>query len=102
MGEHFRAEMNEIIAQTDLVTRCMKGLLNAIAINDTQDQLNGLGHLYSLERKRSFGEACSETLSDSPHRKLRKAQLDECIAIIRAMLLEFKNNELGHRLYSWG
>ena len=92
MGEHFRAEMNKIIAQTDLVTKVRgKGLLNAIIINDTPDSSTAWDICIALKEKGLLAKPThGNIIRFAPPLVMTKAQLDECIAIIRATLLEFK------------
>ena len=93
MGEHFRAEMNKIIAETDLVTKVRgKGLLNAIIINDTPDSSTAWDICIALKEKGLLAKPThGNIIRFAPPLVMTKAQLDECIAIIRATLLEFKN-----------
>lgn len=92
MGEHFRAEMNKIIAETDLVTKVRgKGLLNAIIINDTPDSSTAWDICIALKEKGLLAKPThGNIIRFAPPLVMTKAQLDECIAIIRATLLEFK------------
>ena len=92
MGEHFRAEMNKIIAETDLVTKVRgKGLLNAIIINDTPDSSTAWDICIALKEKGLLAKPThGNIIRFAPPLVMPKAQLDECIAIIRATLLEFK------------
>ena len=92
MGEHFRAEMNKIIAQTDLVTKVRgKGLLNAIIINDTPDSSTAWDICIALKEKGLLAKPThGNIIRFAPPLVMTKAQLDEFIAIIRATLLEFK------------
>ncbi|HAF46064.1 MAG TPA: ornithine--oxo-acid transaminase [Cryomorphaceae bacterium] len=92
MGEHFRAEMNKIIAETDLVTKVRgKGLLNAIIVNDTPDSSTAWDICIALKEKGLLAKPThGNIIRFAPPLVMTKAQLDECIAIIRATLLEFK------------
>ena len=92
MGEYFRAEMNKIIAETDLVTKVRgKGLLNAIIINDTPDSSTAWDICIALKEKGLLAKPThGNIIRFAPPLVMTKAQLDECIAIIRATLLEFK------------
>ena len=92
MGEHFRAEMNKIIAEIDLVTKVRgKGLLNAIIINDTPDSSTAWDICIALKEKGLLAKPThGNIIRFAPPLVMTKAQLDECIAIIRATLLEFK------------
>jgi len=92
MGEHFRAEMNKIIAETDLVTKVRgKGLLNAIIINDTPDSSTAWNICVALKENGLLAKPThGNIIRFAPPLVMTKAQLDECIAIIRKTLLEFK------------
>jgi ornithine--oxo-acid transaminase len=92
MGEHFRAEMNKIIAETDLVTKVRgKGLLNAIIINDTPDSSTAWDICIALKENGLLAKPThGNIIRFAPPLVMTKAQLDECIAIIRKTLLEFK------------
>lgn len=92
MGEHFRAEMNKTIAEIDLVTKVRgKGLLNAIIINDTPDSSTAWDICIALKEKGLLAKPThGNIIRFAPPLVMTKAQLDECIAIIRATLLEFK------------
>jgi len=92
MGEHFRAEMNKVIAETDLVTKVRgKGLLNAIIINDTPDSSTAWDICMALKENGLLAKPThGNIIRFAPPLVMTKAQLDECIAIIRKTLLEFK------------
>ncbi|MGA0302616.1 MAG: ornithine--oxo-acid transaminase [Schleiferiaceae bacterium] len=92
MGEHFRAEMNKIIGETDLVTKVRgKGLLNAIIINDTPDSSTAWDICVALKENGLLAKPThGNIIRFAPPLVMTKAQLDECIAIIRKTLLEFK------------
>jgi ornithine--oxo-acid transaminase len=92
MGEHFRSEMNKIIAETDLVTKVRgKGLLNAIIINDTPDSSTAWDICVALKENGLLAKPThGNIIRFAPPLVMTKAQLDECIAIIRKTLLEFK------------
>jgi ornithine--oxo-acid transaminase len=92
MGAHFRAEMNKIIAETDLVVKVRgKGLLNAIIINDTPDSATAWNLCVALKENGLLAKPThGNIIRFAPPLVMTKAQLDECIAIIRKTLLEFK------------
>ncbi|MGB1735777.1 MAG: ornithine--oxo-acid transaminase [Schleiferiaceae bacterium] len=92
MGEHFRAEMNKIIGETDLVTKVRgKGLLNAIIINDTPDSSTAWDICMALKENGLLAKPThGNIIRFAPPLVMTKAQLDECIAIIRKTLLEFR------------
>jgi len=92
MGEHFRAEMKKIIGETNLVTKVRgKGLLNAIIINDTPDSSTAWDICMALKENGLLAKPThGNIIRFAPPLVMTKAQLDECIAIIRNTLLEFK------------
>jgi ornithine--oxo-acid transaminase len=92
MGEHFRSEMNNIIAETDLVTKVRgKGLLNAIIINDTPDSSTAWDICVALKENGLLAKPThGNIIRFAPPLVMTKEQLDECVAIIRKTLLEFK------------
>ena len=92
MGEHFRAEMNKIIGETTLVTKVRgKGLLNAIIINDTPDSSTAWNICVALKENGLLAKPThGNIIRFAPPLVMTKDQLDECIAIIRTTLLNFK------------
>ena len=91
-GEHFRAAMNEIISETTLVTKVRgKGLLNAIIINDTPDSATAWNICVALKENGLLAKPThGNIIRFAPPLVMTKDQLDECIAIIRTTLLNFK------------
>jgi acetylornithine/succinyldiaminopimelate/putrescine aminotransferase len=74
LGEFFRSKMNEIIAETDLVTKVRgKGLLNAILINDTPDSSTAWEICVALKENgllakpysRKYNTFCTSVSNDS-------------------------------------
>ena len=92
MGEHFRAEMTKIIGETALVTKVRgKGLLNAIIINDTPDSSTAWNICMALKENGLLAKPThGNIIRFAPPLVMTKDQLDECIAIIRTTLLNFK------------
>jgi ornithine--oxo-acid transaminase len=92
MGEHFRAEMNKIIGETTLVTKVRgKGLLNAIIINDTPESSTAWNICVALKENGLLAKPThGNIIRFAPPLVMTKDQLDECIAIIRTTLLNFK------------
>ena len=92
MGEHFRAEMTKIIGETALVTKVRgKGLLNAIIINDTPDSSTAWNICMALKENGLLAKPThGNIIRFAPPLIMTKDQLDECIAIIRTTLLNFK------------
>lgn len=92
LGEHFRAEMNKIIEETALVTKVRgKGLLNAIIINDNPDSSTAWNICVALKENGLLAKPThGNIIRFAPPLVMTKEQLDECIAIIRTTLLNFK------------
>lgn len=92
LGAHFRAEMNKIIEETSLVTKVRgKGLLNAIIINDTPDSSTAWNICVALKENGLLAKPThGNIIRFAPPLVMTKEQLDECIAIIRTTLLNFK------------
>ena len=92
LGKFFRAEIQKIIAKTDLIYQVRgKGLLNAILVNDTPEsptawnlcmQFAENGLLAKLTHGNIIGLA--------PPLVITKEQLLECVAIIEKVILNYK------------
>jgi ornithine--oxo-acid transaminase len=68
-----------------------KGLLNAIIINDTPDSSTAWDICVALKENGLLAKPThGNIIRFAPPLVMTKAQLDECIAIIRKTLLEFK------------
>lgn len=91
LGEVFRAEMNKIIAKTDLVTLVRgKGLLNAIIINDTPDSSTAWDICMKLRDNGLLAKPThGNIIRFAPPLVMTEEQLMECVAIIEKTLLEF-------------
>ena len=78
--------------ETNLVTKVRgKGLLNAIIINDTPDSSTAWDLCMALKENGLLAKPThGNIIRFAPPLVMTKAQLDECIAIIRKTLLEFK------------
>lgn len=92
LGAHFRAKMNEIIAETDLVVKVRgKGLLNAIVINDTPDSSTAWDICVALKENGLLAKPThGNIIRFAPPLVMTMEELDQCIAIIRRTLLDFK------------
>ena len=84
--------MNKIIGETTLVTKVRgKGLLNAIIINDTPDSSTAWNICVALKENGLLAKPThGNIIRFAPPLVMTKDQLDECIAIIRTTLLNFK------------
>ena len=92
LGAYFREKMNEIIGETDLVTKVRgKGLLNAIIINDTPDSSTAWDICVALKDNGLLAKPThGNIIRFAPPLVMTKEQMDECVAIIRKTLLEFR------------
>lgn len=92
MGELFRAEMQKIIAETDLVTAVRgKGLLNAILINDTPESSTASDICLALKENGLLAKPThGNIIRLAPPLVMSEEQLMDCVGIIRKTLLEFK------------
>ena len=92
LGAYFREKMNDIICETDLVTKVRgKGLLNAIIINDTPDSSTAWDICVALKDNGLLAKPThGNIIRFAPPLVMTKEQMDECVAIIRKTLLEFK------------
>ena len=92
LGDRFRAAMRDLIAESDLLTLVRgKGLLNAVVINDTPDSSTAWDICIALKENGLLAKPThGNIIRFAPPLVMTKAQLDECIAIIRKTLLEFK------------
>ena len=92
LGKFFRAEIQKIIAKTDLIYHVRgKGLLNAILVNDTPESPTA----WNLCRK--FAEngllakpTHGNIIRLAPPLVITKDQLLECVAIIEKVILNYK------------
>ena len=91
LGEQFRSAMNNLIAETDLVTLVRgRGLLNAIIINDTPDSSTAWDICVKLKDNGLLAKPThGNIIRFAPPLVMTKDQLVECIAIIRKTILEF-------------
>lgn len=92
MGQIFRAEIEKIIAETDLVNAVRgKGLLNAILINDTPESSTAWDLCLALKENGLLAKPThGNIIRLAPPLVMTEEQLHECIAIIRKTILEFK------------
>ena len=92
LGEHFRASMRELIAESDLLTHVRgKGLLNAVVINDTPDSSTAWDLCVALKDNGLLAKPThGNIIRFAPPLVMTREQLDACIGIIRKTVLEFK------------
>ncbi len=91
LGEKFRSAMNDLIAETDLVSLVRgRGLLNAIIINDTPDSSTAWDICVRLKDNGLLAKPThGNIIRFAPPLVITEDQLGECIAIIRKTILEF-------------
>ena len=92
MGELFRSEMTTLIHSTNLVTLVRgKGLLNAIAINDTEDSKTAWNICMALKENGLLAKPThGNIIRFAPPLVITKNQLLECTSIIKKTILNFK------------
>ncbi len=92
LGQLFRAEMQRIIDNTDLVTKVRgKGLLNAIIINDTPESETAWNLCVALKDNGLLAKPThGNIIRFAPPLVMNKEQLLECVAIIEKTIKEFK------------
>ena len=92
LGDLYRAEMNRIIAKTDLVLKVRgKGLLNAIIVNDTEDSLTAWNLCVALKDNGLLAKPThGNIIRFAPPLVITKEELLECVAIIEKTITEFK------------
>jgi ornithine--oxo-acid transaminase len=91
LGERFRAAMNGLIAETDLITAVRgRGLLNAILINDTPDSSTAWDLCVAMKDNGLIAKPThGNIIRFAPPLVMTEEQLDECVAIIRKTVLGF-------------
>lgn len=92
LGELFRAEIEKIIAKTDLITKVRgKGLLNAILINDSPESSTAWDICLQLKENGLLAKPThGNIIRLAPPLVITEEQLLDCIQIIEKTLLEYK------------
>jgi ornithine--oxo-acid transaminase len=92
LGELFRNEMQKIVDVSNLINAVRgKGLLNAILINDTEDSSTAWDICIKLRDNGLLAKPThGNIIRFAPPLVMTKAQLLECVAIIKKTILEFK------------
>ena len=87
--------MRDLIAESDLLTHVRgKGLLNAVVINDTPDSSTAWELCVALKENGLLAKPThGNIIRFAPPLVMTREQLDDCIAIIRKTVLEFKKAE---------
>lgn len=91
LGVIFRAEMNRIIASTDLVVSVRgKGLLNAIIINDTPESKTAWNLCVQMKDNGLLAKPThGNIIRFAPPLVMTEEQLMECVAIIEKTIREY-------------
>ena len=91
LGERFRAAMNDLIGETDLITSVWgRGLLNAILINDTPDSSTAWDLCVAMKDNGLIAKPThGNIIRFAPPLVMTEEQLDECVAIIRKTVMAF-------------
>jgi ornithine--oxo-acid transaminase len=94
LGQLFRAEMNKLIAETDLINLVRgKGLLNAIIINDSEDSSTAWDICMKLRDNGLLAKPThGNIIRFAPPLVMNEEQLMDCVSIIRKTILEFVKN----------
>ena len=92
LGNIFRAEMDKLIAECDLVTLARgKGLLNAIVINDTPESSTAWNICMQLKENGLLAKPThGNIIRFAPPLVMTEEQLMDCVSIIRKTILEYK------------
>ena len=91
LGELFRAEINKLVDECDLVKLVRgKGLLNAIVINDTEDSSTAWDICMKLRDNGLLAKPThGNIIRFAPPLVMNKEELLDCVSIIRNTILEF-------------
>jgi ornithine--oxo-acid transaminase len=92
LGKIFRSEITEFCETTELVNSVRgKGLLNAILINDTEDSSTAWDICIKLRDNGLLAKPThGNIIRFAPPLVMTETQLEECIAIIKKTISEFK------------
>lgn len=93
LGHIFRAEMEKLIEETDLIVKVRgKGLLNAIVINDSPDSDTAWNICLALRDNGLLAKPThGNIIRFAPPLVMTEEELMECVKIIRDTILNFKN-----------
>ena len=92
LGKFFRAEIQKIIAKTDLIYHVRgKGLLNAILVNDTPESPTAWNLCMQFAENGLLAKPThGNIIRLAPPLVITKEQLLECVAIIEKVILDYK------------
>ena len=93
LGELFRDEMNNIIQKSELLNLVRgKGLLNALAINDSPESSTALDICKALKNNGLLAKPThGNIIRFAPPLTINQSELLECCKIIEKTILNFKN-----------
>jgi len=92
LGQIFRAEMNQLISESDLLIKVRgKGLLNAIIVNDSPESSTAWDLCVAMKDNGLIAKPThGNIIRFAPPLVMTEEQLMECVTIIRKTMLEFK------------
>ncbi|MHA6696463.1 ornithine--oxo-acid transaminase [Chryseobacterium sp. A321] len=92
LGDYFRAEIQKLVEESDLLTAVRgKGLLNAILINDTPDSSTAWDLCVALKENGLLAKPThGNIIRLAPPLVITEKQLDECMEILKKTVREFK------------
>jgi ornithine--oxo-acid transaminase len=92
LGNIFRAEMQQLVEESDLIKLVRgRGLLNAIVINDTEDSSTAWDICVALKENGLLAKPThGNIIRFAPPLVMTESQLMECIDIIKKTILAFK------------
>lgn len=92
LGKIFRAEMNRIIENTDLVVKVRgKGLLNAIIVNDTEESETAWNLCVAMKENGLLAKPThGNIIRFAPPLVMNEEQLMECVSIIEKTIMNFE------------
>lgn len=93
LGDIFQSEMEQLIAQTDLINNVRgKGLLNAVVINDTPESNTAWNICLKLKSNGLLAKPThGNIIRFAPPLIMSEEQLMDCIEIIKDTVLKFKH-----------
>lgn len=91
LGELFRAEMEKLISETELIVKVRgRGLLNAVIVNDTPDSSTAWDLCVAMKDNGLIAKPThGNIIRFAPPLVMTEEQLMECVAIIRKTVMEF-------------
>ncbi|MDR8393562.1 ornithine--oxo-acid transaminase [Aliifodinibius sp. S!AR15-10] len=93
LGNIFRAEMQNLITETNLITKVRgKGLLNAVVINDTPESDTAWNICLKLKENGLLAKPThGNIIRFAPPLIMNEEQLQDCIKIIEKTVLEYEH-----------